>query len=130
MDYKQLYDSVVAGNAPALQSYIEVKKYAEDLATYVEALKDLAAQEHQALWGGKEVVIDGATVSRHSGGRYVYDGVPGWKETKDKLTLIEKSAQLAYKAGGSVVDEESGEIIPPAKYVPNKESITIRLPKE
>jgi len=66
-------------------------------------------------------------VSKHSGGRYIYKDVPGWKAMKDKLTLMEKSAQLAYKAGGECIDEETGEVIVPAIYVPNKESITVKF---
>jgi len=46
---------------------------------------------------------------------------------KDKLTLMEKSAQLAYKAGGECLDEETGEVVVPAIYVPNKESITVKF---
>jgi len=43
---------------------------------------------------------------------------------------LEKEAQLCYKAGGEVTDAETGEIRVPAKYIANKDSITIRFPKD
>jgi hypothetical protein len=130
MDYKALFDEVTAGNAPALQSYIELKRYADDMAKYLEALKDQAVNEFNDQYGGREQTIHGATVSRHSSGRYDYSGISEWKQTKDKLTLLERTAQMAYKAGGSVVDELTGEVIPPAKYIANRDSISIKFAKE
>lgn len=127
MDYKKLFDDVTAGNKEALPAFIDLKKYADDLAQYLEALKEKAVEEFNGSYGGREQVINGATVSKHSGGRYIYKDVPGWKAMKDKLTLMEKSAQLAYKAGGECIDEETGEVIVPAQYIPNKESITVKF---
>lgn len=129
MDYFQLYQDVIEGRKKALPSYIELKRMADELSPVMEALKELATEEFQSEWGGKEAVIAGATVTKHSGGRYDYSGVTGWKQAKDKVTLLEKQAQLAYKAGGPVLDEETGELTEPAKYIPNKESITIKFPK-
>lgn len=78
------------------------------------------------MFGGKEQTIHGVTVVPHQGGHYDYTKVPGWKQANDKTTMIEKQAQLAYKAGGPVVDEETGEVIQPAKFIPNKKSIAIK----
>ena len=130
MDYRKIFDEVTAGNAPALTSYIELKRYADDMAKYLEALKEQAVNEFNDQYGGREQTIHGATVSRHQSGRYDYSGISEWKQTKDKLTLLERTAQMAYKAGGSVVDEATGEIVPPAKYIPNKDGIAIKFPKE
>jgi hypothetical protein len=130
MDYKAIFDEVTAGNAPALTSYIELKRYADDMAKYLEALKEQAVNEFNDQYGGREQTIHGATVSRHQSGRYVYTDVPGWTQLKDKLTLLEKEAQLCYKAGGEVTDAETGEIRVPAKYIANKDSISIKFAKE
>jgi hypothetical protein len=130
MDYRKIFDEVTAGNAPALTSYIDLKRYADDMAKYLEALKEQAVNEFNDQYGGREQQVHGATVSRHSSGRYIYTDVPGWTQLKDKLTLLEKEAQLCYKAGGEVTDAETGEIRVPAKYIANKDSITIRFPKD
>jgi hypothetical protein len=130
MDYRKIFDEVTAGNAPALTSYIELKRYADDMAKYLEALKEQAVNEFNDQYGGREQTIHGATVSRHSSGRYTYDHIPGWKQAKDSLTLMEKVSQMAYKAGGEVMDAETGEITVPAKYIANKDSIAIKFTKE
>ena len=129
MDYFQLHQDVIEGRKKALPSYVELKRMADELALVMEALKELATDEFYQEWGGKEAVIAGATVSKHSGGRYDYSGVTGWKQAKDKVTLLEKQAQLAYKAGGPVVDESTGGLTEPAKYIPNKETISVKFQK-
>jgi hypothetical protein len=130
MNYRKLFDEVTAGNTPALTSYIELKRYADDMAKYLEALKEQAVNEFNDQYGGREQVIAGATVSRHSSGRYTYDHIPGWKQAKDSLTLMEKVSQMAYKAGGEVTDAETGEITVPARYIANKDSISIKFAKD
>jgi hypothetical protein len=129
MDIYELHQAVIDGHKKALQAYVDLKKQADSMNLVLEALKELATEEFQNEYGGKEQSVYGATVSVHRGGRYDYSGVSGWKQAKDKITLLEKQAQLAYKAGGAVVDEETGELTEPAKYLPNKESITVKFPK-
>lgn len=129
MNYKELFDKVQSGHADALPTYVELKKYADDLAQYLEALKEQAVNEFQDRWGGKEAHVAGAVVTAHSGGKYDYSGVDGWKQAKDNLTLLEKQAQLAFKAGGPVLDEETGALTQPAKYVPNKPSLSVKFSK-
>jgi hypothetical protein len=108
---------------------VELKKYADDLAQDLEALKEQAVNEFQNRWGGKEVHVAGAVVTKHEGGRYVYDHIEGYKEVKNNLTLFEKAAHIACKAGGPVLDEETGVLTQPAKYVPNKPSLSVKFPK-
>lgn len=126
IDYKLLYDKVQEGRAKALPTYIDLKAVMDDMALTLEALKEQAVNEFEDEYGGKEQVIHGVTVTLHQGGRYDYTKVPGWAQAKDKITMLEKQAQLAYKAGGPVVDEETGEVIQPARHIPNKKSIAIK----
>lgn len=128
MDYRALYDKVVEGRLKPLPAYIDMKAYADDLAITLEALKQEAINEFNNEWGGTEQVIHGALVARHQGGRYNYKDVPGWKKAKENLSIIESGAQKAAKAdSGTWMDEETGEVFTAAKYVPNKESITIKM---
>ena len=130
MNYHELYDRVQSGHAEALPTYVELKKYADDLAMVLEALKEQATEEFQTRWGGKEAHVAGAVVTAHQGGRYIYDHIEGWKEAKNSLTLLEKQAQLSLKAGGPVLDEETGVLTQPAKYIPNKPTIAVKIPKQ
>jgi hypothetical protein len=126
MNYKELYDSVVAGNAPALQTYIQVKKYAEDLATYVDALKELAAQDFYEKWGGREQEIAGVLVAPHRSGSYDYSHIAGIKQLEATLAERKKRAQDACKAGGDGMDATTGEVIEAAVFKPGRDGIAIK----
>jgi len=69
MDYRALFDRVQEGHEDALAAYIDLKRYAEDLGKYLEALKDQAVDEFNDKYGGKEQQVHGARVRRHSSGR-------------------------------------------------------------
>ena len=129
MDIYELHQAVIDGHKKALPAFIELKRHHDAMNLVLEALKELATEEFQNEYGGKEQMIAGATVSSHASGRYSYDHIPEWKQVANKKAIIEKTAQLAYKAGGPVVDEETGAIQDPAKYIPNKQTIAIKFPK-
>ena len=126
MDYRALYDKVVEGRLKPLPAYIDMKAYADDLAITLEALKQEAISEFNNEWGGTEQVIHGALVAKHQSGRHSYDHDHTWTRIKEQLTMREKIMQLANKSNGPMLDEDTGEYVPPSRYTPSKESITIK----
>jgi hypothetical protein len=129
MDIYELHQAVIDGHKKALPAFIELKKQADAMNLVLEALKDLATEEFYQEWGGKEQSIAGATVSSHAGGRYSYDNDATWMRLDSARKDREALMKDALKSEGEVVDPETGEIIPPAKYLPNREGISIKLPK-
>lgn len=127
----EIRKEVESGNRSALSAAILMKRMMVAIDEDYEAVRGLAKREHDDKWGSKEVVIDGATITKNAGGRYGYKGIDKWERAKKKLSEIEKDAQDAYKAirdsGEQPVDKETGEIIQPAEYIPNTETIAIKL---
>ena len=131
LTFKELREEVESGNRAALSAAILMKRMMEDIEADYAAVRELAKREHQDKYGSAEVVIDGATITRSASGRYTYDHIDDWVRTKKELTKIEKQSQEAYKAArdnkDQLVDEETGELIHPAFYKPNDETIAIKI---
>ena len=127
----EIRKEVESGNRSALSAAILMKRMMAVIDEDYEAVRGLAKREHDDKWGSKEVVIDGATITKNAGGRYVYKGIDKWERAKKKLSEIEKDAQEAYKVirdgGEQPIDEETGEVIQSAEYIPNTETIAIKL---
>jgi hypothetical protein len=118
------------GNRSALSAYILLRRMLEDLTADAEAVKELAIREHQERHSSEEVTIDGAVVKKHPGrAMYDYKGIQQWVLQNQKLKAIEDkakyAAQVAVSKGGQVVDEDTGEIIEPAKVTYTKDSISV-----
>ena len=76
--------------------------------------------------GGKPIIEYGFNISKSASGRYSYDNNPDWVRLSETIKELEKRMQTAYKGGGSILDESTGELIEPAIYKPNKESLTFK----
>ena len=61
-------------------------------------------------------------------GKASYDHNPIWVEAKLQLTAIEEDMKIASKTNSTVVDDETGEVVPPARYT-YSERITPKYPK-
>ena len=132
MDHRKLQQQAEDGEIAPLKAYLQLRKDIDDRMKSLEILKDLSTTEFYQVYGGKDVTIYGATVTKHQGGRYDYKHIPRWVAAKSKLDAIEDEAQQAYKAatdkmGGQMMDEETGEIIEPAVYKANKESFAVKF---
>ena len=62
-------------------------------------------------------------VPKKKSGRYDYSGSSVWSSKKQSLSELEEKMKHAAKAGGTVIDESTGEVIEPAIYMANKESL-------
>jgi hypothetical protein len=71
----------------------------------------------------------GASFSLSAGGRYDYSNYATHKEYQERLKNIENKMQAAYKSNATIIDDETGEVIPAAEYKANKPSITIKFSK-
>jgi hypothetical protein len=61
-------------------------------------------------------------------GTYKYDHYDDWNKIKTKLETIQENMKLslqAWKKGQTIVDEDTGEVIPPASYKSSKESLKL-----
>ncbi len=117
---KEKADRIINGYESAVKSAVFIKKAEDAIKVFKEKIKEYVIDE---IENGE--TLDGYKLEVTSGGRYNYSSNPDYVELKNKLEEIEKDMQVAYKSGKSLINEETGEIIPPAKFIPNKKSYKI-----
>jgi len=125
-----IYNKVINGEISALHAYTELYQAKKEIDEQLEAIKDLAVDERN-LYGKESPIINGFQIEK-SPGRKVWDytGVSSWTSLKDKMKQIEKHAQAVAVQGVEIIDNETGEIIEPAKISYAKDTLRLMQPKQ
>jgi hypothetical protein len=125
-----LYHKVINGEISALQAYTELYQAKKEIDEQLNGIKDLAVQERDR-YGKENPVINGFQVEKMPGRKiWDYSGVSMWSATKDRLKDIEKHAQAVALKGVEVIDNETGEVIEPAKLTYASDTIKLVIPKQ
>ena len=127
--YQDLAARVVEGEAYALAVYAEISATIKALQALEETIKEQAIRdaEHQ----DKKFTMYGYTFEKVAPRRMVnYKNVPQWADLKARQERIEKLAlTAATQFGATIVDEETGEVIPAAEIKFTKESLSVKATK-
>lgn len=122
----KMMNDAVNGDRDPLHVMAELKRIEEAVKMAKEIVLPDAIGEFEKH-GEKEVEKFGFKISKSSGGRYDYSGSVDWKEAMQRVKVIEQKMQAAYKGGGPIVDEDTGEYYEPAIYKESKESLTFKI---
>jgi hypothetical protein len=119
---------VEGGERCPLQFHIELKALADAIKEFQDQVKPLALTE-ASKWHG-QVYCGYEITKKAGGGRYNYDHIPEIIELKNQVKELEKQAQYAYKTTtqGLLISAD-GELITPAQYIQNDDTIQIKLAK-
>lgn len=122
---------VQEGNLTALTAYLylhKVKKAAEEALARVEKLADLVGLAQQYPKGEP---IDGLLVAVQSTPTtYKYSAhVTALEEQVKRRKDLEKQACKLAASGQMLIDESTGEVVPPAGAIPGQEKLYISKPK-
>ena len=128
---EQLADTMLSvgeGNYCPLAFHIELKALADAIKEFQDQVKPLALVE-ASKWHG-QVYLGYEITKKAGGGRYNYDHIPEIIELKNQVKELEKQAQYAYKTTtqGLLISAD-GELITPAQYIQNDDTIQIKLAK-
>ncbi len=116
---------VLNGEINALDFYCECKELAEILKEVMDEILEDAILEYEK-YGSKSINKKGFEISTTQSGRYDYSVSNEWCKLNAATKEIEKKMQAAYNAGGSVINEGTGEIFTPASYKSNKMSLKFK----
>lgn len=120
-----LIQAIDDGEADPLQTMIELKGLEDFCKKAKEAIRDAAINELYKY--GKTATIHGSVLRVNTGRRtFSYDHYDKWLVKKHELEMIEKEMKAAMNH--TVIDESTGEVIPPAKVKYSTESISVELP--
>lgn len=119
---------VEGGERCPLAFHIHLKEMAEAIKEFQDQVKPLALTE-ASKWHG-QVYCGYEITKKAGGGRYNYDHIPEIIELKNQVKELEKQAQYAYKTTtqGLLISAD-GELITPAQYIQNDDTIQIKLAK-
>ena len=119
---------VEGGERCSLAFHIHLKEMAEAIKELQDQVKPLALTE-ASKWHG-QVYLGYEITKKAGGGRYNYDHIPEIIELKNQVKELEKQAQYAYKTTtqGLLISAD-GELITPAQYIQNDDTIQIKLAK-
>jgi hypothetical protein len=119
---------VEGGERCPLAFHIHLKEMAEAIKELQDQVKPLALVE-AVKWHG-QVYLGYEITKKAGGGRYNYDHISEIMELKNQVKELEKQAQYAYKTTtqGLLISAD-GELITPAQYIQNEDTIQIKLSK-
>lgn len=119
---------VEGGERCPLAFHIHLKEMAEAIKEFQDQVNPLALTE-ASKWHG-QVYLGYEITKKAGGGRYNYDHIPEIIELKNQVKELEKQAQYAYKTTtqGLLISAD-GELITPAQYIQNDDTIQIKLAK-
>lgn len=124
----RMAEQVIFGEISPIEAHLKlslIKDMAED------ALKQIKPSMEAELdkWGKDKPVIAGYEVAMHNGGNTAkFDNNPEWVALKERMKVIEEQMKAAAK-GLTVVDDTTGEVVPPAILVPRADSIRVTYKK-
>ena len=125
MAVSRLVTAVDEGEMDPLQLMIELKGLEEVIKKTRELIRDNALNELHKH--GKEAQVNGSTLRVNTGRRHFdYKHSEKWQAKKLELETIEKEMKAAINH--TIVDEDTGEIIQPARVRHSTEYISIEMP--
>lgn len=107
--------SVIDGEANPLDCWLELKEAESLIKDLQKSIQDRVEEEidkypkSRAEYAGNVFSV----VSRKN---WSYKHSDLWRSINDRKTEIQNAMQQARRANMSLVDEETGEVIPPAEY--------------
>lgn len=130
MQIRELENKALDGEIDELHAYIECSKIKSMAESSMKNLKQYALSEFEK-YGEKTVDAYGCQIQKSQSGRYSYNHLSSWVDLNGQIKAIEKQSQEAYKQSEKGIDliDENGEIIPPAEYKSNEESLKIKIIK-
>lgn len=122
---EQLSEAVLNGDKGPLGVWAELKMLEEAIKRAKDLIRDASIDELAKY--GPSTDIGGVTFTKYNGKRnYKYDHNPDWLDLKHKMEEVERKMKIAIN--DTIVDEETGEVIPPAKVTYSSETISVKLP--
>ena len=119
---EHLKRQVLDGDISPLKFYSMLQDLEKAIKEAKEEILDSAITEFER-YGTSKIKEYGFEISLTKSDRYDYSGSSVWTSKKESLSEIEEKMKHAAKAGGTVIDESTGEVIEPAIYLANKESL-------
>ncbi len=128
MNLHKINEQVINGEINALEAFIQLKKMV-DVATKIMTEIKRDAVDEADKYQGKTFEAFGAKIEkRNGGGTWNYKHLDTWCKINDQKKVMEDLHKSAYRMGGnSIIDPNTGEIVQPAEWKPNADTLSIKI---
>lgn len=123
---ERIVSSVVEGSENSGDLYIKLDFLKKSIDKSLKTIKEDAVVELSKYDKGQTVM--GVEINVTSKASYKYDNNPEWVAKKAELKKIEEQMKMVNKDGVTIVNEETGEVVPPA-IANYSDAITPKYPK-
>lgn len=116
---------------PAL-TFEGLHRLGEAVAQVKDSIKAAAIADVTNYGKGEHSIGSSLLAVRAAPGKWDFTGVPGHKEAKDAVSLIEQRAKATHKAkqlGLGAHDVDTGEVLDGAKFTPGGDTIIVMKPR-
>ena len=121
-----LHNDVMEGNINPLSARLALKALAEQLDEVIDAVHVLAVQEAEKH-PGKQFDFEGFVIEKRAGtSRWSFPDFTPYSQAKARAKGLEDLMKQVRHSGVSLVDAETGEIVPAADLTYTKETIAIK----
>jgi hypothetical protein len=118
----RMAEQVIFGEISPIEAHLKlslVKDMAEDVLKQIRG----SVSDDLDRYGKDKPTVAGWTIEKFNGGNVAkFDHNPEWVRLKEQLADLEDKMKAASK-GMTIIDENTGEVIPPAVFVPKEDSI-------
>ncbi len=123
---QQLRHDAEEGNRNPLEILIELRSLASELDEAIDAVTPLAVNEADK-YPGKSFTFHGLTIEKRNGtSRWTYPDFGPYSQAKARAKALEELMKQVKNTGVSLVDTETGEMVPPADVTVSAPTIAIK----
>jgi hypothetical protein len=127
----EIVEAVEDGHRSALEAYAYFDTVIKQISSAQKQIKQLAFDEAEQE-PEKSFIAHGYEIQKRGGGMsYSFKNIPKHEEMKRQITEYEALLKNAFKifqsSGKTVIDEETGEIVPLCEATPKADSLIIKL---
>jgi flagellar biosynthesis/type III secretory pathway chaperone len=125
MNIEEIKQKALNGEISPIQLLSKLSELEKAVKEAKDEIMEDAISEFEK-YGAKSIREYGFEISIAQSGRYDYSDNADWNKKQSEIKEIERRMQAAYKANGSILDENTGEIIEPAIYKSNKPGLKFK----
>ena len=124
-NFKEIANKVIEGEIDALKAYIELKRIDKELKSALAKIQDLALSEAEKYESKTFDAFNAEINVRNAAGRWDFKHLDWWIVFQAEQGSAKQAYELSLKSK-TMIDPD-GEIVQPAKYMPGKTTIAIKL---
>lgn len=120
-------EDVINGERNPLEAYVELKRIEKLLKDVIKGVQPEAITEAEKYGKGEHEEFGAKFQVKSAAGRWNFKNCDLWVAKNQSLKNLEETLKTVHKTGATVIDEETGEVLPRPDYAEGGMTIGVRL---